>query len=269
MVMINLLSSEIYKLKEGMLFRLMAVLTVLLTLSQYGFYMVFEVIMKGEPAEEQAAMMERVRNMDMLDILHSMFGSCNAIILVTIFVCCFVINDYSSGMVTNYVGKGYRREEVFLAKFLAVQFGAVMLYLLTALTVFAGGIVFMGTDGLNAVFFHDFGNYLALHILYLTGYTAFIILVCTMARNMAAGILISILGIMLFSNIIAQGIDLVLSSLKVEIGISQYWIVTVIESCPVRDIPSGFVTTSGIVTGMWLVVSMIAAMLWFEKRDVR
>lgn len=269
MVMINLLSSEMYKLKKDMNFRLMAALTVLMTLAQYGIYRIVEVIMKGVSAGEQAAMMEGMGDMDMLNILHSMFGSCNAIIFATVFACCFVINDYSSGMVANYVGKGYKREEVFLAKFFVTQFGVVMLYLLTALAVLAGGIAFMGTDGLNADFFNDFGNYLALHILYLTGYTAVIILVCTMARNMAAGILISILGIMLFSNFIVQGIDLVLNSLSVEIGLSQYWIVTVIGNCPVRDIPSGFITTSGIVAGMWLVVSMIGAMLWFEKRDVR
>lgn len=225
--------------------------------------------MQSGSAGEQSAMMDGIGNMDILEVLHSMFGSSNAIIFATIFACCFVINDYSSGMVVNYVGKGYRREEVFFAKFFVTQLGVVMLYLLTALAVLAGGIVFMGTDGLNADFFNDFGNYLAMHILYLTGYTAVIILVCTIARNMAAGILISILGIMLFSNFIVQGIDLVLNSLKVEIGLSQYWIVTVIGSCPVRDIPSGFITTSGIVAGTWLVVSMIGAMLWFEKRDVR
>lgn len=269
MVMINLLSSEMYKLKKDMNFRLMAALTVLMTLAQYGIYRILEVIMQSGSAGEKSAMMDGIGNMDILEVLHSMFGSSNAIIFATIFACCFVINDYSSGMVVNYVGKGHRREEVFFAKFFVTQLGVVMLYLLTALAVLAGGIVFMGTDGLNAYFFNDFGNYLAMHILYLTGYTAVIILVCTIARNMAAGILISILGIMLFSNFIVQGIDLVLNSLRVEIGLSQYWIVTVIGSCPVRDIPSGFITTSGIVAGTWLVVSMIGAMLWFEKRDVR
>lgn len=269
MVMINLLSSEMYKLKKDKNFRLMAALTVLMTLAQYGIYRILEVIMQSGSAGEQSAMMDGIGNMDILEVLHSMFGSSNAIIFATIFACCFVINDYSSGMVVNYVGKGYRREEVFFAKFFVTQLGVVMLYLLTALAVLAGGIVFMGTDGLNADFFNDFGNYLAMHILYLTGYTAVIILVCTIARNMAAGILISILGIMLFSNFIVQGIDLVLNSLRVEIGLSRYWIVTVIGSCPVRNIPSGFITTSGIVAGAWLVVSMIGAMLWFEKRDVR
>lgn len=268
--MSNLLSAELYKMKKDLNFRLMAALTVIFTLIQYGVNAITEVVLRrGGTVGEQADLLERLEDISILDMLHGMFANTNAIIFVTIFVCCFVINDYSSGMVTNFVGKGYKRMEVFLAKFFVVQFGAVLLYLLVAMETLVIGIIFHGTAELGSAFFHDFVSYLALHILYLTAYTAVIILVCTIARNMAVGILISILGIMLFSNFIPQGIELILSYFGVEAGVSQYWIVTIIASCPVRDIPSKFLMSSGIATVFWLMVSMAAGLFWFEKRDIR
>lgn len=265
--MINLLYSEFYKLKKDLSFRIMAALTVLMTFIQFGLNDLMENTLRTKGGQEE--MVEALAQLGILDILYGMFANTNAIIFVTVFLCCFVINDYSSGMVANFVGKGYKRTEVFLAKFFAAEFGAVLLYLLTALAVLLFGSLFRGTEEINAAFFHDFGNFLALHILYLTAYSAVIILVCTLTRSMAAGILISVLGVMLFSIFVGQGIDLLLSSVGIEAGVSQYWIVTVMSNCPVRNIPSQFVTVSGMATAFWLAVSMAAGLLWFEKRDIR
>ncbi len=268
--MCNLLYSEFYKLRKDFGFRIMAVLAVFFTFMQYGMNVVMETILRrGGAAGEQEQILDGIEQTGILDILHSMFGNTNAIIFATIFVCTFVIIDYSSGMTANFVGKGYRRTEVFLAKFFVAQFGAVMLYVLTALATLLFGMVFEKTGGLDAAFFHDFFNYLALHILYLTAYTAVIILVCTLTRNMAVGILVSILLVMMFSNFIVQALDLACSYLGVEVQVSQYWIVTIIASCPVRDIPSRFIVVSGIAAVFWLVASMAAGIFLFEKRDVR
>lgn len=265
--MMNLLCSEFYKLKKDLSLRIMAGLLVLMTFVQFGLNDLMENVLRTEGGQEE--MMETLAQIGILEIFHGMFANTNAIIFATVFLCCFVINDYGSGMIANFVGKGYKRAEVFLAKFFAAEFGAVLLYLLTALSTLLFGILFRGTEEINAAFYHNFGDFLALHILYLTAYSAVIILVCTMTRSMAAGILISVLGIMLFSNFMGQGIDLLLSSAGIKAGVSQYWIVTIIASCPVRDIPSRFVTVSGMAAAFWLMASMAAGMLWFEKKDVR
>lgn len=244
----NLLNAEWYKLRKNLCFKLMAALSVLMTFAQFGL---------------NALMEDALGQISILDTLHSMFANTNAIIFVTVFVSFFVLNDYSSGMVTNFVGKGYQRKEVFLAKFFLAEFGAVLLYLLTALAILLFGILFKGTGEIDAGFFRDFGDYLALQLLYLTAYTAVIVFACTLARNMAAGILISVLGIMLFASVIMQGLELICA------GVSRYWIGTIIARCPVRDIPRRIVTESGIVTAFWLVAAMVAGMIWFEKRDVR
>lgn len=217
---------------------------------------------------EAASVMEDMSDIGILDILHQMFANSNAIIFVTIFVCLFVISDYSSGAVKNFVGKGFRREEIYLAKFLVTEFGAVLLYLLTALTVLLGGIAYFGFEQLSGAFFKDFFSYVSMHVLYLTGYTAIIMLVCEMTRN-TVGILISIFGIMLLSGFLFQGIDLILHSMGASFGISKYWILSVIGSCPVTDIPAQFITGSGMIAGAWLIAALAAGMLYFSWKDVK
>ena len=93
-------------------------------------------------------------------------------------------------------------------------------------------------------------------------------MVCEMTRNMT-GILISILGVLLLSSAIFGGIDIVIRALGMPFTISKYWILTVIRSCPVTDIPARFVTGSGIITGGWLIAALAAGMLYFSRKDVK
>lgn len=263
--MINLLSAEIYKLKKSRSLKVSAGLSVLFTAV---IYIIQELLLNGMAGNVNEAIKEGIANTGILDILKQMFGQCNSIIFVTIFVCLFAMGDYSSGAVKNIVGKGLRREEIYLARFLVTEVGAVFIYLLTALAVFIGGIIFLGTEQINGTVLYDFISYLSLQILYLTAYTAIIIFVCEITRN-TAGIIISILGVMLFSNMIFEGIDIVIKAAGSPFTFSKYWIMTVIASCPTADIPSWFVTSSGIATGVWLIVSLTAGILCFSWKDVK
>lgn len=262
--MINLLSSELYKLKKSKCFRITAMMVVLFAWLAEAM----DVIMRHEYPQYMEQALQNMSYADALDIMRQMFANCNIIIFVTIFICIFVLGDYTSGAVKNYVGKGYRREEVYLAKFLVTELGAVLLYLLTAAAVYAGGIVCYGTGQLDGAFYYDFISYLAMHILYLTGYTAIIILVCELARNMAVGITVSVLGVMLMSNLLVQAGDMVIQHFGAEFVLSKYWITTVISSCPVTEIPAQFITSSGMITGFWLILSLVAGILYFAYKDV-
>lgn len=261
------MSSELYKLKKSKSFFVSGILTALFVLFIYIFYTLTVSGMLNMPGEEGATVLERVPYQGILEILRQTYANSNAIIFVTIFVCLFVLGDYSGGAIKNLVGKGARREEIFLAKFLVTEFGAVVLYLVAALTVLLGGIVFQGTEQLTGVFFESFVSYLSLQILYLTAYTAIITTVCEMTRN-TAGILISILGILLFSTVLFEGIDLMLGTLGVHLELSRFWITTLIAGCPVTDISARYVVSSGLTAGVWLIVALTAGILHFSRKDV-
>lgn len=261
------MSSELYKLKKSKSFFVSGILTASFVLFIYIFYTLTVSGMLNMSGEEGASVLERVPYQGILEILRQTFANSNAIIFVTIFVCLFVLGDYSGGAIKNLVGKGARREEIFLAKFLVTEFGAVVLYLVAALTVLLGGIVFQGTEQLTGAFFKSFVSYLSLQILYLTAYTAIITTVCEMTRN-TAGILISILGILLFSTVLFEGIDLMLGTLDVHLELSRFWITTLISGCPVTDISARYVVSSGLTAGVWLIVALTAGMLHFSRKDV-
>lgn len=262
--MINLLSSELYKLRKSKCFRIMVILEILFA----WFVEAADVILRSEFTAEGMNTAEYMGRGSTLDVIRQLFANSNAIIYVTIFVCVFVLGDYTGGTIKNYVGKGYRREEVYLSKFFVAELGAVLLYLVAAAAAFAGGIVCYGTGQLSGTFYYDFFSYLSMHILYVTGYTAIIILICETIRNMAAGILVSVLGVMLLSNALAQVVDMVFRYFGVGFAPSNYWIVTIMASCPVTDIPAQFITSSGMVTGMWLILSLVLGMLYFSYKDV-
>lgn len=266
--MINLLHSELYKLRKSKSYKVAAALSVLFVLFTYALFGIMQNMGTGSGNPGTMEIVQKLSGIGIMDIMKQMFANCNAIIFATIFMCIFVINDYSSGAIKNFVGKGYRREEVYLAKFFVTELGAVTLYLLVAVSVLVAGIAYFGTEQLTGAFWTDFGNYLTMQILYLTGYTAINVFVCAMARNMASGVLISVLGIMMFSGPILNGLDYFLGFLGADFGISQYWIMSVISNCPVADIPSGFIVQSGIVAGGWLVAAMTGGMILFSKRDI-
>lgn len=256
-----------YKLRKSKSFFVSGILSVVFVLFTYFIYAIAVRGMLGLSDSEGAALQYIINSMDILEILRQTYGKSNAIIFVTIFVCLFVLGDYSGGAIKNLVGKGAKREEIFLAKFLVTEFGAVVLYLVAALTVLLGGIVFQGTEQLTGAFFKSFISYLFLQTFYLTAYTAIITTVCEMTRN-TAGILISILGIMLFSTVLFEGIDLVLSTLGAHLELSKFWITTLIAGCPVTDIPARYVVSSGVTAGVWLIVALTAGMLHFSRKDV-
>ena len=119
--MINLLSSELYKLKKSKCFRIAAIMTVLFA----WFMETVDVVMRYAQPQYMEQRRQNIPYADVLDIIRQLFANSNAVMFVTIFVCVFVLGDYTSGAVKNYVGKGYRREEVYLAKFLVTELGAV------------------------------------------------------------------------------------------------------------------------------------------------
>ena len=266
-IMINLIGAELYKLKKSMSYKVALILAVVFSMITYFVYAVFQSGFVDISGGTNAVIMESLSNSDILDILRQMFANTNTLIFVTIFLCLFAIGDYRSGAIKNFVGKGVRREKLYFARFLIAELGAVTIYLLTAAVVLVGGIFCYGSETINGTFFHDFIVYLTIHLIYLVSYTAIILLICEITRNVA-GILLSILGILMLSSPILSVIDLLINTLGIQLEISDYWIMSLITSCPVNDIPTQFIIRSVIVAGVWMIVTLTGGILCHRWRDI-
>lgn len=276
--MINLISSELYRMRKSICFWGVCIFNMVFALLTYVTLDGIKKIAQnesqiaqanGNTANNMVELAEQLSGIDILDVLQNMYGNTNAAILVSVFICVLVLGVYSCGAMKNLAGKGYRREEIFLAKFLVTEFGAVINYLFTALATLIGGILYMGIDALNGAFFYDFFSYIAMNFLYLTSLTAIIIFLCELVEKIAAGIVIAIVGILLSSYAIMQGLDLLCILCHIPFQPSEYWITTIIQQCPCRDIPAEFIISSGLIAGFWLLVSLIGGMLYFMKKDIK
>ena len=121
--MINLLKAELYKLQKSRSFWVSGALIVLFAVSIYLFYVLLRDGMINGMDQEGAVIQGELPALGILDILRQIFANRNAVIFATIFVSLFVLGDYSSGAVKNFEGKGLRREEIYLAKFLVTEIG--------------------------------------------------------------------------------------------------------------------------------------------------
>ena len=92
--MVNLLRAEFYKLRKCTAFQITCVLTVLFTAIAYLFRMLVENQMIGNAQVQQ---LERMAENNIFYMLHQMYAKSNTILFATVFICIFVITDYSSG----------------------------------------------------------------------------------------------------------------------------------------------------------------------------
>lgn len=272
----NILYSEIYRLRKSVCFRVMCIFSVVFVLVEYittstlstNTAMMDKMTGGMHTAAELEELCRELAGMGILDTLQNMFGNTNAIILAAIFICVFTISTYDSGAMKNLVGKGYPRTGVFFARLLAAETGAVLIYAVTAAAAFLGGILFAGTGQLDGHFFRSFFAYFGMQILYLVGFGAIVVLVCEVARGMAVGILVSVLGLCVFSDFVIQCIEFVLSLVGAPFQVSQFWIITVIRQCPVADIGIRFALGSAAVAVFSFAASLACGLLHFSRKDI-
>ena len=72
-----------------------------------------------------------------------------------IFLCIWVISDYTHGAMKNVVGKGYSRVQVFLAKHLFGTLITTLMNLVIFLVILIIGLILIGTQHVGSLFFQN------------------------------------------------------------------------------------------------------------------
>ena len=82
-----------------------------------------------------------------------------------IFLCIWVISDYTHGAMKNVVGKGYSRVQVFLAKHLFGTLITTLMNLVIFLVILIIGLILIGTQHVGSLFFQNLFIYFGLQLL--------------------------------------------------------------------------------------------------------
>lgn len=154
--MLKVIQAELYKLFKNRTFRVLVVVGILLsTLTIVMCSPVFDNILNDSlgdmPQEQKDALMQQMTSMsdsdaivtpgqlgiqlqakDMMnptsiEVYHASFGSGIMEILIGILVAALIAKEYSQGTIKNFLAYGKKREEFYLAKFVAMIVGIAII----------------------------------------------------------------------------------------------------------------------------------------------
>ena len=184
-----------------------------------------------------------------------------------IFLCIWVISDYTHGAMKNVVGKGYARTQVYLAKHLFGILITMLMNLVLFLVILIIGLIMIGTENEGWPLFQNLFIYFGLQLLFGVAVSSIVIAVCEWSRNMAAGIGIT-MALIIFSPLLIQGLDLLLSALQLKIAISGYWILNFMADCRTEAFPSEFLFRGIIMSVVWTLLPLALSVAHFRKADI-
>ena len=169
--MLKAIQAELYKLFKNRTFRVLIFVTVLLSsMTIVMCSSVFEQILSDSlenlPEDQKQIFMEQmtsisesdeivtpgqlgvhleakdIMNPTAIEVYHASFGSGVIEILIGILVAALMAKEYSQGTIKNFLAYGKKREEFYLAKFIAIVVGvAIILAVMTILPTIASTIM--------------------------------------------------------------------------------------------------------------------------------
>lgn len=287
--MINLLRGELYKLRKSKAFFICCTAAVLLVGLVYWMLFLADAVQRGEVANgtggvyvgvaEAGGQMQEVsgrllEEIGIMEVLQQMISN-SAAIIMAVFAAIFVIGEYGTGAVKNIVGKGYAREKIFLAKYIATVAACLVILALTVVfTVLAGGVI-MWSAGIkqdwSGAFFADLLWYCAIQALLGAAVVGVVAAISEACRNMAAGITIGIGLLSGLSAIVINGLDFLIRWLfpQSTLRMADYWMLNLMTECPLQDIGASFAFRAALVSMVWIAFMAGAGILHFKKADIK
>lgn len=277
--MFNLFGAELYKWKKSKGFRVCLLAAAALVIIMWLSFMLADGIERGKiengtmgvtvsgelpESEEGTSLFDEMGIMDMLQMF---VGGGVSTLFIAVFVCIWVIGEYTGGAIKNTIGKGYSRCSIFFTKYLSTVVTSMVLNLLIIIIMTLVGAAVMGTERLNGQFWRDCCAYAGVELMLGMAFGGIIAAVSEFARNMAVGIGASIF-IFSFSGLIANGFDLLFRTFHIDFRASDYWITCVIEACPAEGINMDIFGKAVYVTVLWILVSLFAGLVHFHEADI-
>ena len=185
-----------------------------------------------------------------------------------IFSALFVITEFVNGAIKNLVGKGYSKEKIFLSKFIMNSVAVVMMVVLSAIVSWVLGCFFIGTEGINGALIRDYVIFTLLQSGLMIALNGIVITLSEVCRNLGAGISIGII-IVGFSTLLSSALDLVFNRFSISFKATDYWVVDVMQNCPISGFGANVVIQVIFVIVLWSVLAIGAGMWHFRKADIK
>ena len=183
---------------------------------------------------------------------------------IAMFICDFICDDFSSGILKNVFSKGYTRKTVFTGKLVSSGIIAVVMSVLSSVAVFL----------LSTVLFNDMGTIEPINILQyiiltlgIVAFANLFTMLCTLFKKSAPAVAISILALVL----LPIGISMAVSNLhldKLPFDISYVWLGTAIQALASGTPTTGVMIPCTISILAYIVVIYFITMASVKKIEV-
>lgn len=171
------------------------------------------------------------------------------------FICSFICNGFDNGILKNIISRGYSRQSIFTAKFMAVIVSTLFMVILNLVAVFA----------VSSALYHNIGSIYALFIpqliILVFGLISFAG-IFFMLKKSAPAIVVSLLALLA----LPTGISIISSYLH--INLSCLWLGNAVSTLAVNNISVQTLLASGVCIIVYLVVSYIVSISVVKKLEV-
>ena len=188
-------------------------------------------------------------------------GSSSVTLLLAIFVCLFVTEDFVGDTIKNVYSRGYTRTGVYLSKYLVTFVGCIIFVAATALfSLFIGSVFFdgVGAHGKNYV-----GSFLTI-LLCLAAYFSLFFAISVSLRKTGGAIAISILGpiiVGLIFSLISAIID------KKGLDLSDYWLPNRVAILQAADVAGKEIWIGCVIAAVVIAASSAVGYILHKKRE--
>lgn len=263
--MINLLKVDFYKMFKARSFYVIGAILTILAVSNSYLYAKLVLNTINESGMSSFAGFN-------LGFFNSFFANVQSVyVSISIFVVLFMCSEFSNGTIKNIATKGYRRENIYLSKFITSIVGSIIYIAFIALASYIPYFIVFGnkdTDVFNMP--EHFMSCFFILFLYIITYLSINLLIASLIRKSG----LSIFGVFAMG-LVATLIRLFDMFLKVvlesDFKLSNYTLSNNIQILG-NSIDSGIASSDFsriiLVPVLFLVVSMAIGLFFFKKRDI-
>lgn len=277
--MFNLFGAEFYKWRKSKSFYICLLSAVVCVVLIWLSFLLADKVESGqvengtmgitvsEETLEEGQNISFLDEVNMMQIVQTFVGGGFSTLFMAIFICIWVVGEYTNGAVKNVVGKGYSRNSIFLTKYFSAVLTSLALDIAIIIVAVLAGVAVMGTARIGDTFWQDCLAYVGVQLMLGVAYSGMIATISELTRSLAAGISIGIF-LAALSSTFANGLDLLFRTIHIDLKVSDYWITSVIENCPIEGINLDVVGGAIGVTAMWTVISLMIGIVHFHEADV-
>lgn len=277
--MFNLFGAEFYKWRKSKSFYICLLSAVVCVVLIWLSFLLADKVESGqvengtmgitvsEETLEEGQNISFLDEVNMMQIVQTFVGGGFSTLFMAIFICIWVVGEYTNGAIKNVVGKGYSRNSIFLTKYFSAVLTSLALDIAIIIVAVLAGVAVMGTARIGDTFLPNCLAYVGVQLMLGVAYSGMVATISELTRSLAAGISISIF-LAALSSTFANGLDLLFKTIHIDLKVSDYWITSVIENCPIEGINLDVVGGAISVTVMWTVISLMVGIVHFHEADV-